>query len=452
MPTAAQLRQFVRSIDAANVAVWACDEGGQILLASQRTGELVGCDADDLIGLQAMAGRSADADPLLAAAAKLTPPAGVKSAGAVCASWTFGHNEHVAERTVVFSNSGDAASITVAVEMPNHFDASSFGCADTGIAEAIQLRQALVAHRKTQSSKLHTYLAGQSLASTRLRRQFEIARRLRDDTLVLAPIGFPTDAVAHYLHATTTDDDDTPMEFIDGSLMDIELLEAVGSPLIGHLTSSDVALATAAIRDIDQMPLDVQARVAQWKAVFGDRLRIIAFADHESTVAVIEHADWLRPELGETLGAMFVVVPPLKSRPDDLDVLSTAILEFLRVESTGSADRISRDAMDTLVRYPWPGDVRELEDALRHAVGVCLQDAIGRDHLPLVIRSYRADAGHTDLPPVDLDEVLRSVERRLIEQTLEATDGNRAEAARRLGISRARLIRRISDVRTDDDE
>ena len=334
MPTAAQLRQFVRSIDAAGVAVWACDEQRLILFASQRTGELVGCDADELTGVQATAGRSADPDPLLAAAAKLAPPAGIKSTGAMCVDLTFGSDESGFVRSVVFLNAGDPSSITFAVEMPERFDAETFGLPDTEIVEAVQLRQTLVAYRKKQSTKAQVYLAGRSPASTRLRKQIDIARRLREDTLIRAPDGFPVDAIAHHLHAFNPNSvnggngEDTPMEFIDGSLMDIELLEAVGSPLIGHLTSSDSASATATIRDIDQMPLDAQTRLAQWKSVFGERLRIIASVDHQSAVPGHEGADWLHPELEETLGVMCVDVPPLKSRPDDLDVLSTANLNW----------------------------------------------------------------------------------------------------------------------------
>ncbi|MEM9645459.1 MAG: helix-turn-helix domain-containing protein [Planctomycetota bacterium] len=98
------------------------------------------------------------------------------------------------------------------------------------------------------------------------------------------------------------------------------------------------------------------------------------------------------------------------------------------------------------MRYPWPHDVQELDESIRHAMRVCGDAVIAKKHLPIAIRSYRPDAITTDDGSVlDLDATLRGIEKKLIEQAVEAADGNRAEAARRLGISRARLIRRLDD-------
>ena len=94
--------------------------------------------------------------------------------------------------------------------------------------------------------------------------------------------------------------------------------------------------------------------------------------------------------------------------------------------------------------YPWPDNFRELDQAIRQATRSCSGQVIGVEHLPLAIRSYRPNASiPVDQQAIDLDEVVSRFETDLIRKTLDATDGNRAETARRLNISRARLLRKL---------
>jgi len=100
-----------------------------------------------------------------------------------------------------------------------------------------------------------------------------------------------------------------------------------------------------------------------------------------------------------------------------------------------------------LLLYPWPENFEELDAAIRHACSVCRTPAIGPDDLPLSIRSFRSHGLSKPKPIVatNLDNAMRDFELRKIHQALQLADGNRSEAARLLGISRARLLRRLAD-------
>jgi DNA-binding NtrC family response regulator len=160
-----------------------------------------------------------------------------------------------------------------------------------------------------------------------------------------------------------------------------------------------------------------------------------------------ERARGLCPQLIDVISSLTVVNRELAARVEDVPMMATAMLDARHAAGEGPAERISRAALDALVIYPWPGNHEELEDAIRYTIRTATGSIIAVKHLPLAIRSYQPGAPlkrakHTKL---SLDDALQRYELRLIRETLEAADGNRAEAARRLGISRARLIRRLDE-------
>ena len=100
--------------------------------------------------------------------------------------------------------------------------------------------------------------------------------------------------------------------------------------------------------------------------------------------------------------------------------------------------------MDILIDHPWHGNCSELEEIIKTSIANCTNHEVTAADLPDTIRLARDADRHRRIPTVtpQLDQTLEDVEYMLISETLSATDGNKAEAARRLRISRARLIRR----------
>ena len=160
-----------------------------------------------------------------------------------------------------------------------------------------------------------------------------------------------------------------------------------------------------------------------------------------------ERARGLCSQLIDVISSLTIVSRPLAQRVDDIPLIATAMLDTRRAAGEGPAERINRAALDALVVYPWPHNYEELEHAIGHAIRTAPGNVIACEHLPLAIRSYQpgANLNRAKQTKISLDDAIQRYELRLITETLEMTDGNRAEAARRLGISRARLIRRLED-------
>ena len=138
---------------------------------------------------------------------------------------------------------------------------------------------------------------------------------------------------------------------------------------------------------------------------------------------------------------------PLAARAPDIPLIATALLDQLRSRRETSVERINRAALDAMVNYPWPQNFDELSLAIQSAARRSSGPTISVEHLPLAVRSYRSgeNPAANQQRRVSLDRAVANFEARLIEEAIEAAAGNRAEAARRLGISRARLLRKLDD-------
>ena len=153
-------------------------------------------------------------------------------------------------------------------------------------------------------------------------------------------------------------------------------------------------------------------------------------------------------EIAHAIEVLQVDVPSLSTRPDDLPVIVESILHQLRRRNPSLGyPSIQEKAMSFLKSYSWPGDCRELVNALESATALA-DGSIEPGHLPVSIRTYSSfvAAQAKQEEPWDLDRILEDVERSLIERALESTQGNRASAARFLNISRARLLRRLEQL------
>jgi len=127
-------------------------------------------------------------------------------------------------------------------------------------------------------------------------------------------------------------------------------------------------------------------------------------------------------------------MPPLRERRGDIPLLADAFLLELNRSTGYSSAGLTPDALEMLVGYEWPGNVRELHNALERAAVLCEGGLITGEHLSLRTTSIVAPQRPTNLS---------DVERRTIEQALHESNGNKAKAARRLGITRTQLYGRL---------
>src|SRR5262245_29560726 len=158
-----------------------------------------------------------------------------------------------------------------------------------------------------------------------------------------------------------------------------------------------------------------------------------------------------RDDLYFRLNVVRITMPPLRERKEDIPILVRGFLRhFCRVNEKPLID-LTPDAMDALLGYAWPGNVRELRTAIEHGVVMATGPKITLRDLPTAVRqSARAKLPHgvsaqafgDKASPLDLHET----EKKLIAQALAATNGNVTAAAKKLGISRRTLHRKIKEM------
>jgi two-component system response regulator AtoC len=155
----------------------------------------------------------------------------------------------------------------------------------------------------------------------------------------------------------------------------------------------------------------------------------------------------LRPDLFFRLNGASLVIPPLRDRPSEIEGLAVSFLSMAcRDLERSPVPAISPAALDLLSRHAWPGNLRELRNAMERAAVVCTESVIAPEHLPPSLRvaaqAQRTPGGH----PATLQDDLRVIERDRILAVLEGCQGNQSEAARQLGMPRRTLVSRLSDL------
>ncbi|OGP35462.1 MAG: hypothetical protein A2X88_07775 [Deltaproteobacteria bacterium GWC2_65_14] len=141
-----------------------------------------------------------------------------------------------------------------------------------------------------------------------------------------------------------------------------------------------------------------------------------------------------RDDLYYRLNVFSIHIPPLRERKEDIPILSRHFLARFSGKEGKAIPKISPDAMQALMEYQWPGNVRQLENALSYAVILCQGEEISARHLPAFLKESGGDPAGVSLG---------DMERRMILRALEETSWNKHEAARRLQVSRSTLYSKI---------
>lgn len=211
---------------------------------------------------------------------------------------------------------------------------------------------------------------------------------------------------------------------------------------------------TVFLDEIGDIPVTLQAkllRVLQEREIekLGGRRRIpvdvrILAATHRHLETMIERGEF-RQDLYYRLKVVEVFLPPLRERKEDIPKLVRYFLDkYGKREGLGGV-RISQEALQKLLRYPFPGNVRELENLIEGALAVTVDPVIAADEFLLPGGTGAGLEGElaADMPP------LRELERRYIARVLEQTGGNISQAAKILGVDRKTLYRRRDELSQD---
>jgi two-component system NtrC family response regulator len=213
--------------------------------------------------------------------------------------------------------------------------------------------------------------------------------------------------------------------------------------------------------EIGAMPPAVQAKLLRFLETRSFRrvgslkeihvhLRVISATNVDLRAAVARGV--FRDDLYYRLQVITLYLPPLRSRPEDIEPLVRHFLALFSVQDREPL-RISPQALALLLRYPWPGNIRELRSVIQRGQILCRNQTIEPADLPEIVRR-EPRAGFERLqeiqeglhvPPggVDLPALLAGIERRFVQEALDLCHGNQVRAAALLGLTRDQLRYRL---------
>jgi two-component system response regulator PilR (NtrC family) len=167
-------------------------------------------------------------------------------------------------------------------------------------------------------------------------------------------------------------------------------------------------------------------------------IRVIAATNQDLTRLIAEGR--FREDLYYRINVIPLTLPPLRERREDIPLLADHFLAKYSEQMGKQIAGVSHDAMDLLVAHDWPGNIRELENAIERAVALESTPAILADSLPPNIRgdAPRVAAGPTEALPesgFDLEAHVKEIERGYIAEALKRAGGVQVKAAELLGMS-----------------
>jgi DNA-binding NtrC family response regulator len=298
-----------------------------------------------------------------------------------------------------------------------------------------------------------TGLVGHSPAMEQLRAMVRRVGQMPSTVLLLGESGTGKEVVARALHQTSPRAQ-RPFVPLNCAAIASELIE---SELFGHVkgaftgaTESRNGLfyyahgGTLFLDEISELPLAMQTRLLRvleerkLRPVGSERelpvdVRIIAASNRDLAAEV--KAGRFRQDLYYRLAVLDIVLPPLRARAEDIPDLMRHFMQQLSMQLGVAPLPLSHEVVSRLAAYAWPGNVRELRNYVERSLilGGFPPEPSG------------APAAAPALPAGELELSLAEVERRHIECVTAACDGNKTEAARRLGVSRKTLERKFAD-------
>ena len=309
--------------------------------------------------------------------------------------------------------------------------------------------------------QLHTQVAFGSFigSSEKMRRVYRMIEKVGPrnySVLILGESGTGKELVARAVHLTSPRRD-RPFVPVDCSaitptLIESELFGYIKGAFTGAMQSKQGLLeaangGTLFLDEIGEMPVEMQAKLLralqerEVKPVGATErrqidVRLIAATNRDLEAAI--KSGGFRQDLYFRLNVVQVKLPPLRERKTDIPLLVASFLEKYALPE-GPVPEISEEAMRTFMAYDWPGNVRELENAVARAVAHTSSPVIHVGDLPSGLH----------YPPVEKvsvkDEILplEELERRAIVRTLRETNGDKALAAKLLGIGKTTLYRKL---------
>jgi len=322
------------------------------------------------------------------------------------------------------------------------------GSAESGPTEAIQLHEQLQRFRAEVAVRYGAdRLIGNTPAMRRAREQVELAAQSRCSVLLVGPPGSGRQHLARAIHYGARPEQAGSLVPLACAVLGPELIHSTVTALARQGALGERASrSTLLLNDVDQLAPEDQAQLAAELCSRAFPLRLISTA--RVSLDELARRRQFRDDLAAALSTLVIELPPLAARREDLPLLAQMFLEQLNARTGRQRTGFTPEAMDLLVAYGWPGNLDELAEVVAQSHQQADSTMIRPEDLPQKIHLAESAARYPSRRPekIVLDEFLGRVERELIRRALAQAKGNKARAARLLGLSRARLYRRMTQL------
>jgi DNA-binding NtrC family response regulator len=339
---------------------------------------------------------------------------------------------------------------------------------DRALSKARDSRQLAVLQRQLRETGRLGDLVGSSKPMQEVMRIVEMAAPSSASVLITGDTGAGKEIVARTVHRLSPRASG-PFVAINCSAIPESLME---SEIFGHERGAFTGAAerrigcfeladggTLLLDEIGEMPAPTQAKLLR---VLEDRkvrrlgsktetpvdVRVVAATNKDPEQAV--GSGQLRQDLYFRLNVFHIHLPPLREHKDDIPLLVEYILRDVNAKHGKHVRGIGAEVMDIFMGHTWPGNIRELRNALERAAIMCDKDLITRACLPPEFGKIAAK-GPSDLSTIKfpVGTTVDAMERELILQTLGATGNNKTRAAELLGISLKTLHNKLKEYGTE---
>ena len=310
-------------------------------------------------------------------------------------------------------------------------------------------------------------LLGDSESVAAVRKMIDQVADTKGTVLITGESGTGKEVAARMIHAHSAD---AAKRFvaINCAAIPENLLE---SELFGHKKGSFTGAVadkeglfkianggTVFLDELGELPKSLQAkllRVLQEREItpVGDTkpfkidIRLIAATNRDLSVEVTSGT--FRQDLYYRINVVQIVMPALREHVEDVPILARHFIEKYVKQFNKRPTRISNDALRSLMEYHWPGNIRELENVIERAIILGPNGGIiEMENLPPAFQAIRLSSAPADdsESPLSLDVAISSFTRRHIVKVLEATQYDKKEAAKCLGLSLSSLYRKMDDL------
>jgi DNA-binding NtrC family response regulator len=297
--------------------------------------------------------------------------------------------------------------------------------------------------RWRETYTLEDVMMGESPEAIRLRRQVRLASGCRENVLLQGPAGSGKERIARAIHFARPESADASLIPLDCALLDAELLHTTVTAFLKRCAALETAaVPTLLLLDIDRLDVHGQGELLGILSIHELEIRTIATTRAELADSNTDFV--FRHDLAAMLSTLLISIPPLASRPSDIPIMAQQCVEKCNVDSRIARQGFVREALERMMIYGWPGDMEEfsqvVSEAHKRAEGAWIQPK----DLPRLLQGGELDLGTPTLVrELIIAKALAELESSLLQRAMRIAKGNKSKAARLVGMSRPKLLRRL---------